>query len=50
MKKCKNCGIYTLKPVCPKCGKATVTIQLPKYSPEDKYGKWRRVYKKLIKT
>ncbi|MEM4268366.1 MAG: RNA-protein complex protein Nop10 [Candidatus Woesearchaeota archaeon] len=37
-----SCGTYTLKPVCPKCGKDAFSPRPPKYSPEDKYAKYRR--------
>jgi len=44
LKKCRKCGTYTMKDVCPKCGSAAASPQPPKYSPEDKYGKWRRKF------
>ncbi len=40
MKKCK-CG-YTLKDACPKCGAKATSVHPPKFSPEDKYGEYRR--------
>lgn len=40
------CGAYTTKPVCPKCGKSTGLPKPPKYSPEDRYGRYRRLAKK----
>jgi H/ACA ribonucleoprotein complex subunit 3 len=43
--KCKSCGGYTINKACPKCGKETVKPAPPKYSPEDKYGKYRRQVK-----
>lgn len=46
MKKCKNCGIYTLQEKCPKCGEETVTPHPAKFSPEDPYGEYRRKLKK----
>jgi H/ACA ribonucleoprotein complex subunit 3 len=45
MRKCKSCETYTLKEKCPKCGNTTVSPNPPKFSPEDKYGKWRRLGK-----
>ncbi len=39
---CKGCQIYTLKQNCPKCGKKTQTIKPAKFSPEDRFGKYRR--------
>jgi H/ACA ribonucleoprotein complex subunit 3 len=43
LRKCKDCGIYTLKEECPKCGKRTGSPHPPKFSPEDRYGKYRRL-------
>ena len=45
--KCKKCNSYTLENICPKCGGKTYEVKPPKYSPEDKYAKYRREYKKL---
>jgi len=42
MKKCLSCKIYTFKEFCPRCKEKTVNPEPPKYSPEDKYGKYRR--------
>ncbi len=42
MRKCKSCKIYTLKEACPKCGRPTVFPGPVAFSPEDKYGKYRR--------
>ncbi len=42
---CKDCGVYTIKDKCPKCGKGTIRKIPPKYSPDDKYGKYRRKVK-----
>ena len=41
--KCNSCEIYTMKNACPKCGEKSSQIKPPKYSPEDKYGKYRRM-------
>ena len=46
MNKCLNCGIYTLKDACPKCGGKLNVIYPPKFSIQDKYGKYRRILKK----
>lgn len=40
--RCPNCGTYTLKAQCPKDSTATIPPKPPKYSPEDKYAKYRR--------
>jgi H/ACA ribonucleoprotein complex subunit 3 len=39
---CKACRIYTLKDECKECGGKTDTPKPPKYSPEDKYARYRR--------
>lgn len=46
MKKCRSCREYTLKDKCPYCGREVGVVYPPKYSPEDKYGKYRRILKK----
>jgi len=43
--KCINCNTYTIKKICPRCNSEAITPKPAKYSPEDKYGKWRRQYK-----
>lgn len=44
--KCEKCGTYTLKDVCPECGNKSITPIPPRYSPEDSYGKYRRMMRK----
>jgi len=44
--KCSSCNNYTLETSCPKCQKPTITPKPPKYSPEDKYGEYRRQIKR----
>ncbi|MDP3990267.1 MAG: RNA-protein complex protein Nop10 [archaeon] len=44
--KCTQCLTYTLKDICQKCGAKTIQPKPPKYSPEDKYGQYRREEKK----
>jgi len=46
MKRCRSCGEYTLKDKCPHCDGEVGVIYPAKYSPEDKYGKYRRILKK----
>ncbi len=41
MRKCPDCKRYTLKDECPKCGNKTVTVHPGKYSPDDKYARYR---------
>ncbi|HIQ50075.1 MAG TPA: RNA-protein complex protein Nop10 [Nanoarchaeota archaeon] len=45
LRKCVKCKRYTLKELCPLCGANTISAHPPKFSPEDKYGKWRRKVK-----
>ncbi len=42
---CKDCNLYTLNDRCPKCNKITIRPIPPKYSPDDKYGMYRRKVK-----
>jgi len=46
MKICPQCNNYTLKDLCPICKVNTVNPHPPKFSPEDRYGKYRRMIKK----
>ena len=41
MRKCPSCKRYTLKEDCPQCGNKTVTVHPGKYSPDDKYARYR---------
>ncbi|MBD3310550.1 RNA-protein complex protein Nop10 [Candidatus Woesearchaeota archaeon] len=40
--RCTGCGQYTMKETCPACKNPAVSPKPPKYSPEDKYGSYRR--------
>lgn len=42
---CPACNEYTMRETCNKCGLKTQNIIPPRYSPEDKYGKYRREIK-----
>ena len=44
--KCPNCQKYTIKQKCLDCEKKTISPKPPKFSPTDKYGKYRREEKK----
>lgn len=46
IKKCPNCKNYTLKAQCEKCNRKTERVGPGQYSPEDKYGEYRRKFKK----
>ncbi|NLV27665.1 MAG: RNA-protein complex protein Nop10 [Methanomicrobiales archaeon] len=39
---CPFDNIYTLSEICSQCGKPTITPHPFRYSPEDKYGSYRR--------
>ncbi|HZY93910.1 MAG TPA: RNA-protein complex protein Nop10 [Candidatus Bathyarchaeia archaeon] len=41
MRKCVKCTRYTLKTACPICGSTTRIPHPPKFSPADKYAKYR---------
>jgi H/ACA ribonucleoprotein complex subunit 3 len=41
MRKCSDCKIYTLKYQCPKCNHPTFNPHPAKYSPDDKYIRYR---------
>ncbi|GAB6946270.1 RNA-protein complex protein Nop10 [Vulcanisaeta sp. JCM 16161] len=46
LRRCKNCGRYTLrKDRCPYCGGELEVPHPPKYSPDDKYGRYRLIMK-----
>ncbi|MGI0029772.1 MAG: RNA-protein complex protein Nop10 [Nitrososphaera sp.] len=41
IRKCIRCRIYTLKHQCPRCSNPTSDPHPPKYSPDDKYARYR---------
>jgi H/ACA ribonucleoprotein complex subunit 3 len=41
IRKCPNCGTYTLKQECNSCGVRTIDPHPPKYSPDDRYARYR---------
>lgn len=45
MKKCPECKTYTMEDACKKCSAKTKFPGPPSFSPEDKYGKYRRMAK-----
>lgn len=49
LRKCPTCRSYTMKETCPKCGGVTFMAMPAKYSPDDRYGEYRRRLKKEIK-
>jgi len=46
MLKCPAGHGYTLKEKCGVCGAKTSDPRPPRYSPVDKFGKWRRIAKR----
>lgn len=46
--KCQFCNAFTMKEI--HCNKPTINPTPAKYSPEDKYGKYRRQYKKAVES
>jgi H/ACA ribonucleoprotein complex subunit 3 len=43
IKKCAICGKYTLKDICPRCKNVASSPAPAKFSPEDRYGEYRRI-------
>ncbi|ODS42420.1 MAG: hypothetical protein MSIBF_03610 [Candidatus Altiarchaeales archaeon IMC4] len=43
IKKCPDCTGYTMRETCTRCKAKTVIAKPAKFSPEDKYGKYRRM-------
>jgi H/ACA ribonucleoprotein complex subunit 3 len=41
LNRCPNCATYSMKGTCPKCGTQTVVAHPAKYSPDDKYARYR---------
>jgi H/ACA ribonucleoprotein complex subunit 3 len=41
MLKCADCGNYTISEKCPRCGGNTVTVHPARFSPDDKYARYR---------
>jgi len=41
IRKCQKCNEYTLKIDCSKCNEKTFLVHPAKYSPDDKYLKYR---------
>ncbi|MBW9223509.1 RNA-protein complex protein Nop10 [Methanothermococcus sp. SCGC AD-155-E23] len=50
IRKCPRCKRYTLKDICSVCGEKTVTVKPPRFSLEDRYGKYRRMLKRSLKS
>lgn len=50
MVKCAACGRYTMAERCPNCGRKTITVHPARYSPDDKYARYRSplAYEKAV--
>lgn len=46
--KCLKCNEYTLKENCPVCNSKTAEVRPAKFSPEDRFGRYRRMMKKQL--
>ena len=42
LRRCRACGRYTFQEACPTCGGATGTPHPARWSPEDRYARYRR--------
>jgi H/ACA ribonucleoprotein complex subunit 3 len=42
---CRKDHVYTLSAACPVCGNPSVIAHPARFSPEDRYGKYRRMAK-----
>ncbi|MEM4772713.1 MAG: nucleolar RNA-binding Nop10p family protein [Nanoarchaeales archaeon] len=46
IRKCRYCKMYTFKEICLRCKNKTFRVIPPKFSPEDKWGDYRRKNKR----
>jgi H/ACA ribonucleoprotein complex subunit 3 len=49
IRRCPDDDTYTLQSRCPVCGRPTVTPHPASYSPEDRYGRFRRIAREWMK-
>ncbi|MCL2142409.1 MAG: RNA-protein complex protein Nop10 [Methanimicrococcus sp.] len=49
IKKCPTCGRYTISESCPDCHSVCKSPKPASYSPEDRFGKYRRLYRAALK-
>ncbi len=50
LRKCRKCGRYTLREVCPVCGARTAVAHPPRFSPVDKYVRYRILLKEMCSS
>mgnify|MGYP006274923751 CR=1 FL=1 len=43
--RCTSCGVFSLHETCRECGGKAISIEPPKYSPDDKYAELKRTAK-----
>ncbi|NLX50283.1 MAG: RNA-protein complex protein Nop10 [Methanospirillum sp.] len=43
LRRCTLDGTYTLEERCPACGGSTGSAHPPRFSPQDRYGRYRRM-------
>ncbi|HKS59815.1 MAG TPA: RNA-protein complex protein Nop10 [Thermoplasmata archaeon] len=48
LKRCPGCSRYTLHEACPECGMPTRSPHPVRFSPEDRYGKYRRALQEAV--
>jgi H/ACA ribonucleoprotein complex subunit 3 len=46
--KCVGCGHYSLKNSCPLCSEKTVRVGPARFSPQDRYGRYRRLLREEV--
>ncbi|MDD1706663.1 MAG: RNA-protein complex protein Nop10 [Methanoregulaceae archaeon] len=49
IRRCPNDFTYTLKDTCPVCGAPTVHPHPARFSPDDRYGTYRRIAREWMK-
>ncbi|MEM0361535.1 MAG: RNA-protein complex protein Nop10 [Sulfolobales archaeon] len=45
LRKCPKCGLYTFQEFCPKCNGKTHVAHPPRFSPTDRYVRYRLILK-----
>lgn len=45
---CSECSRFTFEQACSSCDQPTLSTKPAKFSPEDKYGRYRRMQKKVL--